>query len=643
MFSSLRQVFVAFVVASTRAEQEAEQCRGCLAGEAGSASLLQRRSELERLPPHHAGASHHAKQPLPLLTPGHATQGWALQPEHGSGKIYADAIDKDCAVGGGCSPQMGGLPADRAACVSKALGHNECWDICNLAHKPADYQTGNVMLDIRVHETVEAIRKGSYASVTCPSQTDEKKDIKNANDEAAQEVAEVAALDNLGYIKVVAWKNHAGMEVYIRRVVRNAGCRVADESKLQGVVPFYSGESASQTYANLEAEIYKACTASNTWLSSLYPHSKLSHQETQRDGDDTSQISDMLGSTAPLNEVGFQQVVKSKDDLQVLKYVRRVVSMLHGWVIDESGLNGLLPFFTGEKSVNTLGALILEIEGTMQKPDGWVMKAPVSLRQVSNSSGDDEDIPGTPLLDGEEDEEVKKRLDEVESRKKKGGAKAFQECPDDDIDELNMLNHTAWMVPLDAQGYEALTQLKSDCAMMTFAERVIAELHCHVVDESGLKGLVPFYSGRHEKQDLSALRLELKGACTMSGRFLVPDVKYWAEHPEGDEDESAIASPSTSTLSYPAAVESYPAAESANAAGSNTDDITPGEGFMPQESAEDDITPGTGFIQHDEITPGEGFLPHGEEKVALLGHSKAWRRNWACHALGVFCPPKGGR
>ena len=35
--------------------------------------------------------------------------------------------------------------------------------------------------------------------------------------------------------------------------------------------------------------------------------------------------------------------------------------------------------------------VILEIEGTMQKPDGWVMKAPVSLRQVSNSSGDDEE------------------------------------------------------------------------------------------------------------------------------------------------------------------------------------------------------------------------------------------------------------
>jgi len=178
-----------------------------------------------------------------------------------------------------------------------------------MAHQPKDYQTGNVLLDIKVHESVENIRGGQSASVECQAKG-QKQDSVQANvekqDESGpgEEIASSAPLTERGYKKVVALKSHSAMEAFIRRVVSNTGCRVADEGALQGVIPFYSGENAVQTYAALEAEVYRACTGVGTWLSSLYP---IAGQD--KSGDALLLGPSKLGSTAPISEQGFQEVV----------------------------------------------------------------------------------------------------------------------------------------------------------------------------------------------------------------------------------------------------------------------------------------------------------------------------------------------
>ena len=52
-----------------------------------------------------------------------------------------------------------------------------------------------------------------------------------------------------------------------------------------------------------------------------------------------------------------------------------------------------------------------------------------------------------------------------------------------------------------------MVQLKSDCAMMQFTLRIVDELHCHVLDESGLKGMVQLisvvYKGEVFHQDVN--------------------------------------------------------------------------------------------------------------------------------------------
>lgn len=409
-------------------------------------------------------------------------------------------------------------------------------------------------------EDAERCRDRSDPSAA-PSLLQARRGIEQAAaplDDPKEKIAISAPLDELGYKQVATLKSNSAMEAYIRRVISSSGCRVSDEPNFQGFIPFYSGVTATQNYANLETEIYRFCTETGTWLTSLYPRAALAAK-------DEATKPGTLGLTAPLTEQGFQEVLRFKDELQMLKYVRRVVSKVRGLVVDESGLYGLLPFFTGEKSVQTLGALILEIEEAMQRPDSWVIKAEVNLIQKGTpgralpkadvsliqvappddeteelaEDADTEQVPGTAL---KLEAPVRQKLDEVMATKE---SRVFRECSTEDLSELHAMKHSAMSVSLDQDGYEAMVRMKSDCAMMMFVQRVIQELRCRVLDESGLKGLVPFYSGTQGEQDIQELRTELTGVCQMEGRWMVPDVKYWAQQAEADPNATSSQAEST--------------------------------------------------------------------------------------------------
>jgi len=507
MRESLRYLFIVAAHIIGECSPSSDHCDGCslayIDGSDQSVSLLQARRGVEH--------KSHGRMNSTSKVVVARSQG--------------NASGVECIPGHGCASHK--VPSGRAMCVARETSRNECWDVCNMSHQLEDFQTGNVMLDIEVQDTVRSIRDGRSSSISCQSASGQQLQEEDRVEATSQK----APLDEAGYKQVAALGSRAAMESYIRRVVKSIGCRIADESKLQGVVPFYSGETAVQSYAALETETFRACTQTGTWLSSLYPSRIPSTPATSS-----------LGTTAPLNEQGFQEVAQAKDDLAMLRYTRRIISMLHGWVVDESGLHGLLPFFDGEKGKQTLGELILEVQKTMQRPDGWVMKAPDSMRRItgevrqpgSNTSEDDEMVPATPL---DMEEEVEERLEKIASQTSANAERSFKDCPDDDQEELNALNQTAWAVPLDDEGYDAIAQLKNDCAMFQFAVRVVQDIHCRVLDESGLKGLVPFYSGTQVTQDLHELRVELEGACSMEGKWLVPDVKYWAE--EGKVEDAS--------------------------------------------------------------------------------------------------------
>jgi len=67
-----------------------------------------------------------------------------------------------------------------------------------------------------------------------------------------------ASLDEKGYKAVAKLKNQKQMMTFIKRIIDDRGLYLVDEGALTGIVPYYSGAKATQTFTALNDEIDKS-------------------------------------------------------------------------------------------------------------------------------------------------------------------------------------------------------------------------------------------------------------------------------------------------------------------------------------------------------------------------------------------------
>jgi len=138
-----------------------------------------------------------------------------------------------------------------------------------------------------------------------------------------------------GYHALVKLKSDYQMEVFITRVVKSMQMQISDKGRLNGVASFYSGTKGKQSFAQLRKEIIGAVRGPNAWVSS--------------------------GRDAVLSEIGYQNVAALKDDMQMALFVRRM-ALHHGCaVVDEDAMTGVVPYYSGTKSVQSLAQLSEEL------------------------------------------------------------------------------------------------------------------------------------------------------------------------------------------------------------------------------------------------------------------------------------------
>jgi len=70
---------------------------------------------------------------------------------------------------------------------------------------------------------------------------------------------------------------------------------------------------------------------------------------------------------------------------------------------------------------------------------------------------------------------------------------------------------------MDERGYEAVAKLKDDEEMKIFILRLIEDYDCHVNDDGGLMGIVPWFSGTTAVQSLAKLEESLLFAVLANG------------------------------------------------------------------------------------------------------------------------------
>jgi len=152
-----------------------------------------------------------------------------------------------------------------------------------------------------------------------------------------------------------------------------------------------------------------------------------------------------LAISASLDEKGYKKIANSKSGVQMRIFIRRVLGKLGLNISDEEEFRRVVPYYSGEKSVQSYASLVEELEDP-ERSSHW-LKSP-------------DEHPGTSAA-------------------------------------------------LTEDGYQRVARLKSDEEMESFIRRLINSMSLKVVKDDGLSGVVPWYSGTQETQDLVRLQDEI--------------------------------------------------------------------------------------------------------------------------------------
>jgi len=176
------------------------------------------------------------------------------------------------------------------------------------------------------------------------------------------------------------------------------------------------------------------------------PVSALALHDGERLGGQSAAGTNMtLSVSTSLDEKGHKQVANYKSDVQMRIFIRRVLGQLGLNISDEEEFRRVVPYYSGAKSVQSYAALIEELSDA-ERSGHWLKPA--------------DEHPGSS-------------------------------------------------VALTEDGYHRVAMMKSDEEMEKFIRRLVNSMSLKVIKDDGLEGVVPWYSGTQNTQDLAKLHDEI--------------------------------------------------------------------------------------------------------------------------------------
>lgn len=246
-------------------------------------------------------------------------------------------------------------------------------------------------------------------------------------------------LDEEGFDAVASTGSTQHMKAFIRRLATVNGRMVLSEGELSGMVPFFSGERASQPFGHLlqqveharrahPAGIQPAQVKKNKRLRHRHHHHHLPAVSLLEVDAERQQEGSGLGASAPLNDDGYAMVAESDEVVELKDYIRRVLEAEARSVKDSAGLAAFASQIPATHGAHKLAELKQDLRS--RKNAWW-------------------------LADG--------------------------------------VGKTA---ALSEEGYQLVLAAKSDKQMKAFMRRVAKSEGQVVVNEGTLSGLVPYFSGK---------------------------------------------------------------------------------------------------------------------------------------------------
>jgi len=272
----------------------------------------------------------------------------------------------------------------------------------------------------------------------------------------------------------------------------------------------------------------------------------------------------MPGMSAPLSEVGYQQVARTESDIEMAIYVKRLLESGRRVVVDEGELMVLVPWFSGTKAVQNLAQLTTALgkQRWLQHPCASGMR-----RCAEQTQG---------LLEA--------------------GASANSEK------HMSLTNLVGLSVMLTEEGYEEVAQLQSDLEMAIFVKRLLTSRGQCITNEGELMGFVQWYSGTKAIQSYEQLENEV-------------DSMPWVTTRDPKEKKTAAvdatATANTKAQTVDATMRQFPLA-------------LPQELLQAEKRLQEAETRLRGEAKQQEVLKAQGQTqPHGEQQPAQVQHSSS--------------------
>lgn len=81
-----------------------------------------------------------------------------------------------------------------------------------------------------------------------------------------KEIPDMEELNEKGYLSVVRQRSNAKMTNFVKRLAADMSLEIVDPGGLNGMVPFYSGQKAKQSFSALQAELLSTARLGRGWL-----------------------------------------------------------------------------------------------------------------------------------------------------------------------------------------------------------------------------------------------------------------------------------------------------------------------------------------------------------------------------------------
>jgi len=324
----------------------------------------------------------------------------------------------------------------------------------------------------------------------------------HANIQSREEhVGSTAELTEVGYQLVAAQRDNDEMKAFIHRVLEAEGLYAADKGELNGLVKYYSGAHGPGRIQSLEGL-----------------KQELRHAHWVNQGE---------GWTAALSEVGYQNVAGHRSRAHMTAFARRILKEEHKNVVDEGALAGLVPYHSGEISVQSFDKLRQDLLSA-----DWVKDAEAETpltesgyQLVALRKSDDEMMAFAHRVAESEARHVGNTTELNRLVPYYSGTKGVQS-----LEALKQELRQAWWVhpgegrtaALSEVGYQNVSRRSSRAHMTAFARRILKEENKKVVDEGALAGLVPYHSGEISVQSFDKLKQDLLSADWVKDAELAP-------------------------------------------------------------------------------------------------------------------------